>query len=140
MLCYCCSGWLTACRLLLKKKAKVTTGKRNAYDVAVFIMASHIHLDIEQIPDFLLRPPSWFYNKFSYKGRYHSWKEVFWQSFSNSDIELVFRMVQFRWGGCWQGQGEGALTSLYLTLLCVCLCVSLCGPQARRAGARAGGR
>eukprot|EP00603_Paraphysomonas_imperforata_P006924 CAMPEP_0114424252 /NCGR_PEP_ID=MMETSP0103-20121206/6594_1 /TAXON_ID=37642 ORGANISM="Paraphysomonas imperforata, Strain PA2" /NCGR_SAMPLE_ID=MMETSP0103 /ASSEMBLY_ACC=CAM_ASM_000201 /LENGTH=620 /DNA_ID=CAMNT_0001592991 /DNA_START=82 /DNA_END=1944 /DNA_ORIENTATION=- len=87
--------WLT--RLLLKKKAKVTTGKRNAYDVATFIMANHIHLDVEEIPEFLLHPPSRFYKTFSFKGRYHSWKEVFWQSLSNSDIELVFRMVQYRY-------------------------------------------
>jgi hypothetical protein len=84
-------------RLLLKKKAKVTTGKRNAYDVATFIMASHIHLDIEEIPDFLLHPPSRSYKAISYKGRYHSWKEVFLQSLTNSDIELVFRMVQYRY-------------------------------------------
>lgn len=89
--------YVCPCRLLLKKKAKVKSGKRNAYDVATFIMANHIHLDVEEIPEFLLHPPSRFYKTFSYKGRYHSWREVFWQSLSNSDIELVFRMVQYRY-------------------------------------------
>jgi hypothetical protein len=87
---------MSSCSLLLLKKAKVTTGKRNAYDVAVFIMASHIMLDIDEIPDFLLHPPSRCYRALSLKGRYHSWGGVFWQSLTNSDIELVFRMVQYR--------------------------------------------
>lgn len=84
--------------MLLLKKANVTTGKRNAYDVATFIMATHLGLDLEEIPAALLHPhtSSWCYRTFSLRGRYVSWKEVFWQSFSNSDIELVFRMVQYR--------------------------------------------
>ena len=84
--------------LLLLKKAKVKAGKRNAYDVATFIMAEHIHLDIEKIPEFLLNPQdsSCFYKAFSLRGRYHSWKDVFWQSLTNSDVELVFRMVKYR--------------------------------------------
>lgn len=61
-------------------------------------MASHIHLDVEQIPDVLLRPPPSLLSSLSLRGSYHSWRGVFMQSLTLSDIELVFRMVQFRCG------------------------------------------
>ena len=84
--------------MLLLKKVKVTIGKRNAYDVAYFIMVSHLGLELEDMPESMLHPhkTSWFYRTFSLRGRYSSRRAVFWQSLSNSDIMLVFRMVQYR--------------------------------------------
>jgi hypothetical protein len=85
-------------RELLLAGAEVTRVERGAYDVALFILAEHIHLDVQRLPDRVLHP--WNYHLgdrlFSPRGAYSRRWLTALQEFANSDIELVFKMVQHR--------------------------------------------
>eukprot|EP00602_Paraphysomonas_sp_CaronLab_P002416 CAMPEP_0185033292 /NCGR_PEP_ID=MMETSP1103-20130426/22080_1 /TAXON_ID=36769 /ORGANISM="Paraphysomonas bandaiensis, Strain Caron Lab Isolate" /LENGTH=417 /DNA_ID=CAMNT_0027569507 /DNA_START=234 /DNA_END=1487 /DNA_ORIENTATION=+ len=88
--------WVT--RELLLAGAKVYRGERSPYEISLFILAHHIHLDIHEVPDKLLYPwkYSLFYYLFSPRGAYNRTIYTLFQLCTNSDIELVFKMVQHR--------------------------------------------
>mmetsp|Transcript_16403 Transcript_16403/g.24719 ORF Transcript_16403/g.24719 Transcript_16403/m.24719 type:complete len:434 (+) Transcript_16403:94-1395(+) len=88
--------WVT--RELLLAGAKVYRGERSPYEISLFILAQHIHLEVHEVPDKLLHP--WKYDAkyflFSPRGAYKRSIYTAFQLCTNSDIELVFKMVQRR--------------------------------------------
>lgn len=91
--------WIT--RALLLSGCLVTDaepGKPCAYEIAVYVLATGLLCDVDQLPLSIVNPTNFWYMNFSLKGYYESgilgMIAVLWQSIFNYNAMLIFRMVQ----------------------------------------------
>jgi hypothetical protein len=78
----------------------LTVGDGSPCDISLFIFAESLSTDVHRVPESLLAPwnTSCLSNLFSPRGRYDYTLLVLLQLCTNSDISLVYRMIQYRSG------------------------------------------